>query len=290
MNSAAIREDAQHRLHSQLLQFLPKELADEVIRHHTSVTYAKDSIIFLQGSPADLMFWIMSGLVKLYCPRPDGNRTLVRLCGPGDVLGYADLIDPDHRHLQAFEAQALTKCTIALFTRQHALTMMEKLDQPTLLRLMAELNTAWSSIAFWFAEILGYSFRQRLAATLKDLAARFGVEDTRGTLLPMKLSHGDLAEMINGSRPMVTKLIGEMIEEHTLDREGKRYIVLKPMLKNGSANGTTNGHTTNGHTNGKGGGKQRPEPKSNNPVRLHRELPPELSPAHTASSRRRWLQ
>ncbi len=83
MNSATIREDAQHRLHSQLLQFLPKELADELIRHHTSVTYHKDSIIFLQGSPADLMFWIMSGLVKLYCPRPDGNRTLVKLCGPG---------------------------------------------------------------------------------------------------------------------------------------------------------------------------------------------------------------
>src|SRR5260370_3694870 len=116
MNSATIREDAQHRLHSQLLRFLPKELADEVLRHHAAVTYAKDSIIFLQGSPADLMFWIMSGLVKLYCPRPDGNRTLVRLCGPGDVLGYADLIDTDHRHLQAFEAQTLTKCTIALFT------------------------------------------------------------------------------------------------------------------------------------------------------------------------------
>src|SRR5260221_8873712 len=135
--------------------------------------------------------------------------------------------------------------------------MLEKLDQPTLLRLMAELNPAWSSIAFWFAEILGYSFRQRLDATLKDLAARFGVEDKRGTLLPMKLSHGDLAEMINGSRPMVTKLISEMIEEHSLDRDGKRYIVLNPMLKNGSANGAANGHT-----NGQKGGKQRPEPKS----------------------------
>ena len=286
MNSATIREDAQHRLHSQLLQYLPKELADEVIRHHTSVTYAKDSIIFLQGSPADLMFWIMSGLVKLYCPRPDGNRTLVRLCGPGDVLGYADLIDPDHRHLQAFEAQALTKCTIALFTRQHALMMLEKLDQPTLLRLMEEMNTAWSSIAFWFAEILGYSFRQRLDATLKDLAARFGVEDKRGTLLPMKLSHGDLAEMINGSRPMVTKLIGEMIEEHILDRDGKRYIILNSMLKNGSANALTNGHTnaqTNGHSNGHKNGKQPPDPRSNSPVDLHRELSVELSPAHTAS-------
>jgi len=53
------------------------------------VTYGQDSIIFLQGSPADLMFWIMSGLVKLYCPIADGDRTAGETCGPGDVLGYA---------------------------------------------------------------------------------------------------------------------------------------------------------------------------------------------------------
>ncbi len=257
MNSTTNRDDAQHRLRSHLVQFLPEELADELVRHHTSVTYAKDSIIFLQGSPADLMFWIMSGLVKLYCPISDGDRTLVRLCGPGDVLGYADFIDPDNRHLQAFEAQALTKCTIALFTREHAVRMLEKLDQPALLRLIEQMNTAWSSIAIWFAEMLGYSFRQRLDATLKDLATRFGVEDKRGMLLPMKLSHGDLAEMINGSRPMVTKLINDMIEERLLDRDGRHYIVRLGVPKNGSANGVSNGHT-----NGQKNGRRRLEPKS----------------------------
>jgi CRP/FNR family cyclic AMP-dependent transcriptional regulator len=257
MNSSTIRDEAQHRLHTHLAQFLPQELADELIRHHTSVTYAKDSIIFLQGSPADLMFWIMSGLVKLYCPMPDGDRTLVRLCGPGDVLGYADFIDPDQRHLQAFEAQALTKCSIALFTREHAVRMLEKLDQETLLRLIVKLNTAWSSVAFWFAEVLGYSFRERLCATLQDLATRFGVEDKRGILLPMKLSHADLAEMINGSRPMVTKLISDMVGEGLLDRDGRHYIVLNSVLKNGSAN-----CAANGHANGQKGNKRRPASKS----------------------------
>src|SRR5258707_4338198 len=236
MNSTTNRDDAQHRLRSHLVQFLPDELADELVRHHTSVTYAKDSIVFLQGSPADLMFWIMSGLVKLYCPISDGDRTLVRLCGPGDVLGYADFIDPDNRHLQAFEAQALTKCTIALFTREHAVRMLEKLDQPALLRLIEQMNTAWSSIAIWFAEMLGYSFRQRLDATLKDLATRFGVEDKRGMLLPMKLSHGDLAEMINGSRRIVTRLVSEMMQEQSLYRDGKRYIRRNAALEHGSAN------------------------------------------------------
>ena len=249
-------DHAQERLHSQLVQFLPKELADELIGHHTSVTYAKDAMIFLQGSPAHFIFWIVSGLVNLYRPISDGERTLVRFCGPGDVLGYADFIDADNRHRQAFEAQASTKCTIALFTRAHAFTMLGRLDQPTLLRLMAKVNTAWTSVACSLAENLGSSPRERLDATLRDLANRFGVEDKRGMLLPMKLSHSNLAEMTSCSRPMVTKLINAMIEEQLLDRDGQLYVVRNSVHKN------TANVATNGHTNGKKNGKGRLEPKS----------------------------
>lgn len=256
MNSTIKSDHAQDRLHSQLVQFLPEELADELIRHHTSATYAKDQIIFLQGSAANFIFWIVSGHVKLYCPISDGDRTLVRLCGPGDVLGYADFIDADNRHRQAFEAQASTKCTIALFTREHAFTMLSTLDQPTLLRLMAKVNTAWTSVACSLAETLGCSPRERLDVTLRDLATRFGVEDKRGKLLPMKLSHSSLAEMINYSRPMVTRLINEMIEEQLLDRDGQLYIVRNSVHKS-AANAATNGHT-----NRKKNGKRRLEPKS----------------------------
>jgi CRP-like cAMP-binding protein len=256
MNSTITSNDAQDRLLSQLEQFLPEELADELIRHHTSVIYAKDAIIFRQGSSANFVFWTVSGLVKLYRPISDGDRTLVRLCGPGDVLGYADFIDADNRHLQAFEAQASTKCTIALFTREHAFRILGRLDQPTLLRLIVKANTAWSSVACSLAETLGCSFRDRLDVTLRNLATRFGVEDKRGMLLPMRLSHSDLAEMIACSRPMVTRMINEMIEEQLLERAGQLYIVRNGVHKN-AANAATNGHT-----NSKKNGKGRLEPKS----------------------------
>ncbi|MBF6570184.1 MAG: cyclic nucleotide-binding domain-containing protein [Candidatus Binataceae bacterium] len=72
MRSITISDDLRNRLYGQLSQFLPEVLADELIRHHTAVTYAKGSVIFLQGSPADLMFWVLSGMVKVYAPRPIG--------------------------------------------------------------------------------------------------------------------------------------------------------------------------------------------------------------------------
>jgi CRP/FNR family transcriptional regulator, cyclic AMP receptor protein len=235
MDLSAIPEESQQRLRVLLQPWLPKELVDELIAHHTSVTYSKDSIIFLQGSPADLIFWVVTGLVKLYCPLSGGGRTLVRLAGPGDLLGHIDFVDADGRRSQAFEAHALTKCSIAIVTREQLNKLLQKLEPQQLIRLLEAVNTFWSSMAHWFALLLGISFRERLEITLDDLATKFGVRDTRGTLLVPELSHVDLAEMIGSSRPMVSRLVNEMIAEGALARRGKQYILLnRPNLVNGT--------------------------------------------------------
>jgi CRP/FNR family transcriptional regulator, cyclic AMP receptor protein len=237
MSPTTIPEGVRQRFQAQLVQALPRHLVDELTGHHTTVTYAKGSILFSQGALADLMFWVVAGMVKVYCPMSEGSRILVRLCGPGDMLGYVNYLDPDGRRLQSFEAQALSKCTVALLTREHVARMLEKLDQAALIRLLEQVNTAWSSVAYRFATFLGLSFRRRLDLTLKDLAARFGVPDQRGVLLPIKLSHADLAELVNGSRPMVTRLISEMLADGSLCRDGRRYALPKAAGKNGAAGG-----------------------------------------------------
>ena len=61
-----------------------------------------------------------------------------------------------------------------------------------------------------------------------DDETRFGINDKRGTLVAPELSHEDLAEMIGSSRPMVSKLIGDMIKEGLLARGEKRQFILRP--------------------------------------------------------------
>jgi CRP-like cAMP-binding protein len=167
----------------------------------------------------------MSGVVKVSCPMGNTGRAFVRLAAPGDILGLTDFIDSAGKRTRAFEAQALTKCVVALFTREHVTKMLEELDQAALVRLLEHLNTAWSSVMYRSIVFLGASFRQRLEITFEDLASRFGVEEKRGMLLRIKLSHADLAEMIDASRTLVTRLIGEMVAQESLYRDGKRYIV-----------------------------------------------------------------
>jgi CRP/FNR family transcriptional regulator, cyclic AMP receptor protein len=218
-------DDARQRFSAQVAQYLPSGFTDELFNHHDAVAYPKGSILFGQGSPAGLISLLILGVVKIYCPMGNTDRAFVRLAAPGDILGFENFIDSTGQSTRAFEAQALTKCVVALFTREHVAKMLKELDQTTLVRLLEHLNAAWSSVLYRSIVFLGASFRQRLAITFEDLASRFGVKEKRGMLLRIKLSHADLAEMIDGSRTLVTRLIGEMVARQALYRDAGRYIV-----------------------------------------------------------------
>jgi CRP-like cAMP-binding protein len=206
---------------------LPTDMAAYIEDRLIPVTYEKGAVIFLRGAPSDLLFWLLRGFVKLYLPHADGNRTLVDLARPGDFLGFVnDQDSKGRRHL--LEAHALTKCTVGLFTRDQIAPILNKLDRAGTIHLLEQLNVAWSAMFERYVWFLGSPFRTRLEMVFNGLGTRFGINDKRGTLVVPELSHEDLAEMIGSSRPMVSKLIGDMIKEGLLARGEKRHFILRP--------------------------------------------------------------
>ena len=215
------------RLERQLTAWnLPAELAIQIEEHSTPVSFEKGALVFLRGASADLVFWLRKGFVKLYLPHADGNRTLVSVAGPGDALGTVANVDADGRRHQILEAEALTKCSLGLYSREHMLTLLRSLDHERVIQLLGDLNATWSKSFERYIKFIGLPFRDRLEMVLEDLGARFGVEEKRGTLIILELTQEDLAEMIGSSRPMVSKIVADMINEGLLARGAQRHFVL----------------------------------------------------------------
>jgi CRP/FNR family transcriptional regulator, cyclic AMP receptor protein len=218
---------------------LPPEAIAKLFSRHTIVRYPKGSPLLATGSSADAVFAVMSGMVKVYCSGWNGMRVLVDLAGPGDLAGYANLGPAAPGQAPLYEAEALTGTSVALFTRHDLLRVLRGLEAGTLLAVTEVLNSLWSGMVYRYARYLVMPLRERLNDVFADLARRYGMRTGQGMLLLPELGQEALAEMIGGSRPMVSKLLTEMTAEGVIAREGRHYILLTGQA--GEANGTRTG-------------------------------------------------
>jgi CRP/FNR family cyclic AMP-dependent transcriptional regulator len=232
-----VSAQAQERLLSRLSSMgLPRPAATALLERHMLVRYPKGAELFSMGSPADVVFAVLTGLVKVHSSRAGSDPVLVELAGPGDLVGYADFADADGGRSQLFEATALTNSCVALFTRHQISEVVKGLEPEALFRIAEAINSMWSSVVYRYATFLGMSLRKRLEIVLGELAERFCVPDSRGTLLLPELAQEELAEMIGSSRPMVSKLLTEMTDHGLLIRDGRRHILIAaPKPANGAA-------------------------------------------------------
>jgi CRP-like cAMP-binding protein len=201
------------------------ELFEHYFTNNVRVTYRKGQVIFTQGSPADVVYWLRKGMVDIYRSIPDGRRTLVRLCGAGEIIGFADVINSASEWVQLFEAFARTSSEVVLITREYLTRLLR--DQPSskLTQLIGYLNRAWAKEAERWTRFLVSDCRERLQSVIVDLADRFGAQDRRGIMLVPQLSHQDLAELAGFSRAMTSKVVGELLREGVLEYSDGRYIV-----------------------------------------------------------------
>jgi CRP/FNR family cyclic AMP-dependent transcriptional regulator len=81
-----------------------------------------------------------------------------------------------------------------------------------------------------YANFVGLGLRERLADALLELAAKFGVRDSRGTLLTLKLTHADLAELVGASRQRITEQLTEFERSKAIIRDGRRLILIPEKL------------------------------------------------------------
>jgi CRP-like cAMP-binding protein len=66
---------------------------------------------------------------------------------------------------------------------------------------------------------------------LLELAQKFGVQDDRGTILILQVTHEDLADLVGASRQKVTEHMKELERQQMILRDGRKLIVLPERLQ-----------------------------------------------------------
>jgi CRP/FNR family cyclic AMP-dependent transcriptional regulator len=162
-----------------------------------TVRFAADAIVFAQGAPANSVFYVQEGAVKLSVLSSAGKEAVVAMLGPGDFFGEGCLAG------QAFRmgtAAAVMRTALLRIAKRDMVRMLH--EHPDFSdRFIAHMLTRNIRIEEDLVDQLFNSSEKRLARTLL-LLARYGKEDTPQRVLP-KLSQETLAEMVGTTRSRV---------------------------------------------------------------------------------------
>ena len=71
----------------QRLSFDPKTFLAKVGEGRSIDSYSKDQVVFSQGDPADAVFYIQKGKVKVTVVSEQGKEAVVAILGAGDFFG-----------------------------------------------------------------------------------------------------------------------------------------------------------------------------------------------------------
>jgi CRP-like cAMP-binding protein len=153
--------------------------------------------VFAQGAPANTVFYIQDGTVKLSVLSAAGKEAVVALLGPGEFFGEGCLAGQPRR---MGSAMAITATTVLRISKREMLrTLHEQHDLSD--RFIAHVLARNIRIEEDLVDQLFNSSEKRLARTLL-LLARYGKYDPVQQTLP-KLSQETLAEMVGTTRSRV---------------------------------------------------------------------------------------
>ena len=164
----------------------------------TTAEYTDKQTVFSQGDPANAVFYLERGKVKLTVVSTTGKEATIGILGEGDFFGEGSLAG---QALRMGSATAMTDCSILRIDKK---AMMGALHR--------EHEISDLFVAYLLARNIRYeedlvdqlfnSSEKRLARILL-LLARFGKEGTPETVVP-KISQEMLAEMIGTTRSRVS--------------------------------------------------------------------------------------
>ena len=187
-------------------------------------TYQKNQIVFSQGAPADSIFYIQNGEVKLTVLSEQGKEAIVAILGTDHFFGEACLAGQPRR---LATAAAIAECTIMRLEKADVIRLLH--DEPEFSeRFVAHLLARNLRVEADLVDQLFNSSEKRLARLLLILA-NFGKEGKPEPILA-KISQETLAEMIGTTRARVSYFMNKFRKMGLIDYNGDHLEIHSSLL------------------------------------------------------------
>jgi CRP/FNR family nitrogen fixation transcriptional regulator len=178
------------------------------------MSFAKDVEIYGENEPADYVYKVLTGSVRVYKILQDGRRQIEAFYLPGDVFG----MELGSHH--ASSAEAVSACTIAVVRRSTVLAAVAKDPDVS--------NRLWSHTAHELeqarrhAMLLVKTAQERVASFLIDISNRL-----TGEAVELPMSRQDIADYLGLTIETVSRTLTQFQQTSAIELATSRRMILR---------------------------------------------------------------
>jgi CRP/FNR family transcriptional regulator, nitrogen oxide reductase regulator len=186
------------------------------------LSFDEGSFLFHQDDPAERIYILTSGRVKLYQLADDGQQVLMHVMTPGRMFAAISLVKGAAYPVSAEAAQA---SKVLYWSQANLLALIERYPQMAL-NAMKVLAGHVREFQNRYRELATERVERRLARTILRLASQTGRKTEEGVLLDLPLTRQDLAEMSGTTLFTVSRILSQW-ESKGLVLSGRERLVLR---------------------------------------------------------------
>jgi CRP/FNR family transcriptional regulator, nitrogen oxide reductase regulator len=199
---------SERNLISKLDLFLGLSVPDlEVILSEArELSFEEDSFVFYQDDPAERIFVLKSGRVKLYQIADDGQQVLMRVMTPGMMFAAISMVEGAVYPVSAEAAQP--QQSVMYWSQEKMLELITRFP-PMAINALKILAGHVREFQNRYRELATERVERRLARTVLRLVSQTGRKTEEGVLLDLPLTRQDLAEMTGTTLFTVSRTLSQ---------------------------------------------------------------------------------
>ncbi len=180
----------------------------------------KGQVLFLQDEPAQALYQVRTGRLRLSQATPDGQTVAVRFTGPGELCAALAVLDDKG---YPFTATAVAPTVVLLWNRDVLLETFRA--HPRVERNLLEIVGEHSrEMLDKFRELATEPVPRRLARALLRLV-RLGGRPREGGVVIERVRQRDLAELTATSPYTVNRVLSKWEADGILEKQRTRIII-----------------------------------------------------------------
>lgn len=192
----------------------------------STISLPTQASLFTQGEDARCLYLICAGYLKLTAGRPQDRQMIVRVAGPGSVLGLYAVLS---HGVYEVSAESLTSAQLRPVERERFMGFLRNHREAQMRAVQCICQEYRFALQDACRISLAETVAGRLGRLLLELAHQIGEQSEENTFrFPLLLTHEEMASMACTTRETVTRTLGQFRKDGWITIEDSILTLLQP--------------------------------------------------------------